>query len=157
MIKQIIIALKAQLITYPALAAYASDAGYIVADPVELVRTGGFPFFNVVPGNPITVEKVDNVSFMEMERHIIPLVIQFATRSTTKDVAVMGDDVTTGLLDFMEDLWDGIKFDRTIGGTVNGIVPGFTIEITILELEGEQRIFVAGAEMRIEIYVDKAA
>ena len=153
--KEIIIALRSQLTAFPALA-YAHESGYIAEDPYDLIQTNKFPFFNIIPTPNSEIGKVDNVSFREMESHIIPILIQFATRSIIKNVAVMGDGATIGILDFMEDLWDGVSADRTIGGTVGGINPGTTIMIDVLELEDKDRIFIAGAELTIEFYKDIA-
>jgi len=155
MIKEVITALKNQLTVYPALAAYASDSGYIAEDPYELVQSNKMPFFNINPQGQV-VEKLDDMSFTDIERHTMQFVIQFATRAMAKNVAVMGDDTRTGILDFMDDIWSGIISDRTIGGTVDGITPGYAIAIDVIELEDQQRIFVAGAEMIVEFFRDVA-
>lgn len=151
-LKTLITSLKTQLENYAGLS-YASKTAYVAKNPIALMEKNRYPFFNVLPEGTVT-EKVDNISFTEMERNIHTVVIQLATMSLKEDVCVMGDNNTTGMLDFIDDIWSGIKSDRTIGGSVNGILPGSTVNIDILELGDEDRVFVAQAELRIEFYKD---
>lgn len=151
-IKSLINGLKTQLSDYSGLS-YASDSGHVVQDPYELVKKNSFPFFNIEPIGE-TIDKVDSVSFREMERTTYTIIIQLATRSLKKNVAILGDNNITGILDFIDDVWEAIKSDRTIGGVVNGITPGTSIGIDIIELDDGERSFTAVAEMTIEFYTD---
>ena len=150
--KNLINALKDQLTGYAGLN-YASESGYVASDVTHLVELNRFPFFNLVPGNK-RIEKTDNLSFKEMERHIYPVIIEFGTRSMDMDIAIIGDDTRKGILDFWDDIWAGIKSDRSVGDEVKGILPGIEITVNILKMEGDDSHFIAGAETTVEFYDD---
>jgi len=150
--KELINELKSQLENYAPLS-YASDSGFISENVLDLVKKSKFPFFNIVPGDP-RIEKVPEMSFEDAERRIMPISIQLGTSSMKLKVATMGSATKNGMLDFYEDIWDGIKSDRTVNGSVSGILPGATISIDLLTLEGERKGFIAAAEMEIEFFLD---
>jgi len=72
------------------------------------------------------------------------------------NVAMMGDEANEvkGILEFSDDIWDAINFDLTIGGTVDGILPGDS-EIPTDYVKGEDSKFLAQAEIKIEFYRDQ--
>lgn len=150
--KQIIIALLNQLNNHPSLE-YAYKNSYIAEDPFELMEKNRFPFFNVVPGDQ-RVEPLEDMSEQEIERHIYPVTVQFATSSMKINVAIMGDDANNkvGILDFSDDIWEAITFDRTLGGVVHGILPGYATPMDYLK---DTDKFIARSELIVEFYIDK--
>jgi hypothetical protein len=143
-------ALRTQLINYADLS-YAKDSGYEDEDVEDLIQKNRFPFFNIyAEGEEIT--KVENVGFENMERHIINMVIQFASKSMKLKEAKTG---THGLYNFKNDIWKAIRSDKTLGGNVLGFLPPANIIIDIMQT-GEEKFFIAGAEMRIKFVKDLA-
>lgn len=153
LIKDTISALRTTLEGYSGLS-YASDSGYEDADVEALVQTNKFPFFN------ITCESWEtgpppNLNIKHIERNTINVLIQFATRSLKKTIAKQGDSGTNGIYDFAEDIWDAIIQDPTLGDYVHGYLPGSSVDITVVEAEGnEERYFIGAAEMRVKFYKD---
>jgi len=152
--KSVITALLNQLKNHPTLS-YAFQSAYIAEDPYELMEKDRFPFFNVVPGDERIEVGVDNTSNLEFERHIYPVTVQYATRSMNLNIAIMGDDAKNkiGILDFSNDIWSVIRFDITLNGVVEGLVPS-TTSISKDFLQGEDKMFTAIAEIKIEFYKD---
>ena len=154
--KRTITALKNQLKNHPILA-YASNYAYVANDPYQLMEKDKFPFFNIVPGDSRIQRGVDGISKKEFERHILPITIQFATQSMELDIAIMGDDASdtyrVGILDFSDNIWDAVKFDETLGGVVEGIVPDDTA-VPMDYIERDDTSFIARAEIKIEFYRD---
>jgi hypothetical protein len=154
--KRTVTALLNQLKNHPDLS-YAFQSAYVAEDPYELMEKDKFPFFNVVPSDARIERAVDDMSRKEFERHVFPVLIQFATTSMELNIAIMGDDNSdtyrVGILDFSDDIWTAIKFDETLGGIVDGILPDNT-SIPMDYLEREDRFFVARAEIRVEFYRD---
>lgn len=138
---------------------YLSDGGYICRDTFELISLNKYPFVNVYPNsvNTITNDYVANISKTEMERFIYSVIIQFAQRSLNVNTAIMGDDVkkVKGILDIYQDIWEAIKIDKTIGGKVNGILPGSTINFDVVQDTVDKYYLVAG-ELTIQFYKDVA-
>ena len=152
-IKDTITALRTTLEAYSGLS-YAADSGYEDADVEQLVATLKFPFFN------ITCEGIEtgpppNINIRHLERNTISLLIQFATRSMKKTIAKQGDTGHTGVYDFSEDIWDAIRADPTLGSVVGGYLPGSSVAIDVVEVQGDtDRYFIGAAEMRIKFYKD---
>jgi hypothetical protein len=137
---------------------YLKDGGYICRDTFELISLQKYPFINVYP-NPVSTisnEQVANISKSDMERYIYSVIIQFAQRSLYINTAIMGDDIkkVKGVLDIYQDIWDAIKFDTTIGGAVNGIVPGSVINFDVIQ-DTIDKYYLAAGELSIQFYVDK--
>lgn len=148
-----ITALRDQLVAASGLD-YAKDSGYENRDVLELVQKNKYPFFNIISTGK-RVGPTDGLDIKQFERHTISIVIQLATRAQSLKVALSGDDSRTGMYDFVEDIWTAIKTDRTLGGAVNGYVPGSSIEIEVIDAGGEQeRLFIAAAEMKLQFYKD---
>ena len=152
--KALITALLNQLKNHPSLT-YAAQCAYLSEDPYELMEKNRFPFFNVVPGDQRIEMGLDNFSKVEFERHIYPVMIQFATSSLRLNVAIMGDDTNNkkGILDFSDDIWTAIKFDRTVNNTVDGIIPSNSV-IPNDFIKDNNSLFIARAEIKIEFYKD---
>lgn len=152
--KAVLNALLNQLNSFSDLS-YAHKYGYISRDPFELVEKNNFPFYNVFPGVK-RVAATDNLSIKEFERHVYPVTIHFATASMLINVAIMGDDKvgTIGILDLADDIWAAIILDRTLGGIVDGILPGYEAPWDMLK--GESDNFVAIGEIVVEFFKDKA-
>lgn len=153
--KTLLLALKAQLEADATLATYASDSGYIAKDSYTLVQYDKFPFFNLFPLG-IRYERVTEVSFKEMNRKILPVRIDLACKNMNLDVSMLGDANNTGLLDFIDNIWSAIIADRTVGNSVNGVMPEFNVVTDTLQLEDDDRSFVSASEMIVEFYRDVA-
>jgi hypothetical protein len=155
--KRTVLALSNQLKNFPDLS-YASLSAYVAADPYQLMEKDKFPFFNIVPGDLRIERGPDKTSQKEFIRYILPVAIQFATSSMELNIAVMGDDNSetfrVGLLDFAEDIWNGVIFDETLGGAVDGILPKDTA-IPMDYIARDDLMFIARAEFKIEFYRDK--
>jgi hypothetical protein len=153
--KRVITALQNQLKNFPGLS-YASLNANVAEDTWDLVEKNKFPFFNILPDNKKILRGIDGVSRNELERHVFPITIQFACASMRLNVAMMGDEANEvkGILEFSDDIWDAINFDLTIGGTVDGILPGDS-EIPTDYVKGEDSKFLAQAEIKIEFYRDQ--
>ena len=149
--KEILIALANQLRNYPDLS-FASEYSYVAEDPYELMEQNRYPFWNIVPGDERR-EPLEEMSEVEMERHIYPITIQFATRSMRINVAVMGDPENNiiGILDFSDHIYQAIIFDRTLDNVVDGILPGSSVPRDYLK---DDSMFIARAEMTVEFYKD---
>lgn len=152
-IKDTISALRTQLQDYAGLS-YASDSGYEDADVEQLVVSNKFPFFNITCEGMET-GPTDNMRLSHFERNTVSLLIQFATRSAKKVIAKQGDSGHVGIYDFAEDIWDAIRSDTTLGAVVNGYLPGSSVAIEVVEVEGpDNKFFLGAAEMRIKFYKD---
>lgn len=153
---KIILALYAQLQNYAGLD-YVKSHGYHSRDAWELVTLKNYPFYTVIPNDPSKrIERVDEISKLEMERHVYRIVIQYATWSIRFDNAIMGDDATNtvGILDLQDDIWDAIISDRKIGGAVRGLLP--TTEEVSFDMVGDKETegFLAGGQIELEYYND---
>lgn len=136
---------------------YASDSGFVSRDVDKLVKRNKFPFFNVVPGST-RIMRPDGIDLKSLERKVFQVTIQFATCNLEMNVAILGDDNNTGLLDFADDIWTVLKSDKTVSSAVDGMV------IYDLEKENEIEIepfvfpnndrMVAAAEITLEYYRD---
>lgn len=146
--------LNNQFKNYPDLY-YAKDSGYVSDDPFRLIQLDRFPFYNIMPEGEL-IEKVDGISFKEMERHIFTLEIQFAVRSIRKNNAIMGnkEENIKGILEMKDDLWSCIISDRTVNKTVNGVLPGSGADIEVFQMDDD--IFIAGGTLLISYYSDLA-
>ena len=110
-------ALRTQLLENATLATYASDSGYEDADVQALVQSNKYPFFNITSDGWET-RPTDKMKLEHFERHVINVVIQFATRALKATIAKQGDSSHVGIYDFAEDIWAAIKADKTLGGVV---------------------------------------
>ncbi len=152
-IKDTISALRTTLEGYSGLS-YAVDSGYEDADVELLVQTNKFPFFNITcegweTGPP---PKID---IRHLERNTINVLIQFATRAMKKTIAKQGDSGRVGVYEFAEDIWAAIIQDPTLGNQVGGYLPGSSVSIDVVEVQGdEERYFIGAAEMRVKFYKD---
>lgn len=137
--------------------AYLNESGYYCRDTFELVQLNKYPFFNVIPTptNTIEVSSTAGISNKDMERHIYNVTIQFATRSLVINTALMGDDVKNikGLFDVYEDIMASIRIDETIGKTVDGLLPGTSINFDVAQ-DVEDKYFIAVGEISIKFYKD---
>lgn len=152
MMREAILALQNQLQNFSDLS-YASQTNYIGEDPFDLVEKDKFPFYNIVPGDE-RQETVSDMSDDEMERWIYPIIIQFASSSMNLNVAIMGDEDKSivGVLQLSKNLWEGVRSDKTLGGVVQGIVPGFTVHKDYIK--NKIGYFIGQGEMTIEFYKD---
>lgn len=150
--RTIVLALSNQLNNHPSLE-FAYKCSYIAEDPFELMEKNRFPFFNIVPGDK-RVEPLEDMSEQEIERHVYPVTVQFATSSMKINVAIMGDDANNkvGILQFSNYIWEAIIFDRTLGGAVHGILPGYATPMDYLK---DSDKFIARSELTVEFYIDK--
>jgi len=146
--------LNDQFQNYPDLY-YTHRSGYVADDPFRLIQLDRFPFYNIMPDRE-GIEKVDGVSFKEMERHVYVLEIQFAVRSMKKNNAIMGDpeENLIGILGMKNDLWSCLISDRTVNKSVNGLLPGNDIDIDVFQIDDD--IFIAGGTMSVSYYRDIA-
>lgn len=148
-----ITALKDQLLAAAGLD-YAHNSGYENQDVIELVQLNKYPFFNVVSDGK-RVGPTSGLDIKDFERHTINIIIQLATRASKLNVALSGDDSRVGMYQFCDDVLDAIKADKTLSGAVNGYLPGSSIEIAVIDTgAGQDRVFVAGAEIRLQFYKD---
>lgn len=156
--KKTIDALAEQLRNYSDLR-FAKESGFASRDISELIQIGDYPFFNVTYAlTDELYERFDDFSQDEMERHNLPMSIQYATRAVEKNVAVLGDNNNVGILDFGDFIWKAVKFDRTLGGVVSGIKRPLLMTITPFEiLPEEPGIFKEAREMIITFYRDQEA
>ncbi len=138
---------------------YLSDSGYYSRDVFELIQLQKYPFFNVVPAqiNTIEITTPERMSIQGIERYIYSVTIQFAVRSLVINTALMGDEIKKikGLLDLLQDIWTAIKVDRTIGGTVSGLLPGSTANFDIAQ-DTIDKFYVAVCEITLRFYKDIA-
>jgi hypothetical protein len=150
----VLTALLTQLKAYSDLS-YAAQSAYIAEDSFALMELNRFPFYNIVPGDERIETGPNNMSSLDIERHIYPVTIQFATSSSRVNVAIMGDDANNikGILQFSNDLWSGVKFDRTLNGTVQGVTPHLAIPKNFMK-DASSDLFIAQAEMTIEFFKD---
>jgi len=155
--KNTIIALWNQFKAAPSLD-YANDSGFHSRDVLKLIQLNKFPFYNILPfpgSDSKKIEEIDGLSFQNSERHICSIQIQYAVRAMFPKVAIMGDELKAviGILDFQDDLWDVINSDKTLGGVVNGILPGTAIGFDMIQ-DTDDKIFIAGGEITIQFYKD---
>lgn len=138
---------------------YLNDSGYYCRDTFELVQLNRYPFFNVIPTptNTIEVSNPAGISNKDIERHIYNITIQFATRSLIINTVLMGDDVKQikGLFDVWSDIWKAIKIDRTISGTVSGLLPASSINFDVAQ-DTIDKYYIAVGEVNIKFYKDIA-
>lgn len=153
MMSDVITALQNQLYNFPDLS-YAQNTGFVADDSFDLIEKDKFPFYNIVPGNE-RIEEVDGMSDDEMERWVYPVSVQFATSSMNTNVAIMGDESKdiVGILDFSRNIWQGIRFDKTLGGVVQGIMPGSTIRRDYIK-DKKLGLFIGQGEILIEFFED---
>lgn len=151
MMKEVIEALQIQLQNYPDLS-YASSTSFVGENPFDLVEKNKFPFYNLMPGNERNTP-VEGMGDDEMERWVYPVVIQFATASMNINAAIMGDSHTVGILQFSKNLWEGVRFDKTLGDVVQGIVPGFSVNKDYIK-HSRLGSFIGQGEMTIEFFED---
>ena len=149
----------ATILSNDPLLSYAHASGYANADVGELIELDRFPFFNVIcaPGNE-EYKKTDEFIFTQIERHILPITIQYAVRFMAANYAVLGDGTNPGIAEFTKNIWTIIKKDRTLGRVVSGIVPGTPIIISPVKVvTNESAVFIEGREMTIQFYRDEEA
>jgi len=139
---------------------YLNDSGYYCRDTFELVQLNRYPFFNVIPTptNTIEVSSPTGISNKDIERHIYNVTIQFATRSLVINTALMGNDVKKikGLFDVWADIWKAIKIDRTVSGTVSGLLPASTINFDVAQ-DVNDKYYIAVGEITLKFYKDVGA
>jgi len=139
--------------------AYLNESGYYCRDTFELVQLNKYPFFNVIPTPTATIEVSSpaRISNKDIERHIYSVTIQFATRSLVINTALMGDDVKKikGLFDVWADIWNAIKVDRTISGTVSGLLPASSINFDVAQ-DTIDKYYIAVGEVNLKFYKDIA-
>lgn len=155
---QIILALYNQLQNYPDLS-YANGQGYYTKNIWDIVAIKKYPFYTIIPNDPSKrIERVDNISKMEMKRHVYRVVIQYGTYSLDFGKAIMGDDDTNfvGILDFQDDIWDAIESDPTLGGSVQGIIPDYEPIPFDMVQDIEDEGYLAGGQIELEFYNDRA-
>lgn len=146
MITEIITAIQKHLTTE---ISYASDSGYVDKDIDELVQSNKFPFFNVICEG-WEVAEPEGMNRKAMERNIIRVLIQFATRSAKIIEAKLGNSSKAGIYDFAEDIWVALRTNPTLDGLTTDLSPTHSTDISVVEAAGNnERYFVAGAEMRI--------
>jgi hypothetical protein len=146
-------ALALQLGNYSDLS-YAHKYAYIARDPVNLIESNNFPFYNLFPGTK-KVTTVPDTSKLDFERHILPVTIHFAVQSLEMDIAIMGNDRGTfGILDFADHIWNAIKEDKTLGGIVDDVIPDFNIPMDPF-VNGSNEFLVI-SEFTVEFYRDIA-
>lgn len=137
--------------------AYLNESGYYCRDTFELVQLNRYPFFNVIPTPTMTIETTtpENISSKDIRRIIYSVIIQFATRSLVISTALMGDNVKNikGLFDVYEDIMASIRIDETIGKTVDGLLPGTSINFDVAQ-DVEDKYFIAVGEISIKFYKD---
>ena len=133
---------------------YASDSGYEDADVEELVQLNKFPFFNITCEGWETAP-APNMNIKHLERTIYDMLIQFATRAMKKTLAKQGDSGRPGIYDFADDIWDTIRADPTLGRVINGYLPGSSVLVDVVEVQGNnERYFIGAGEMKIKLYKD---
>jgi len=68
---------------------------------------------------------------------------------------LVGDDIkkVKGLLDVYEDIMQAIKIDKTIGNTVNGLLPGSSINFDVAQ-DINDKYYVAVGEINLKFYKD---
>ena len=156
--KATINALVTQLTNYADLS-FSKDSGYASRDIAELIQLDRYPFFNVTYGSEDEVyEKVSDLSQDEIERHLLPIAIQYGVRAILKEVSVLGDDNNTGILDFSDFIWEAVKSDRTLGGVVSGLIRPLSMRISpVTILPEEPSVFKEGREMLVMFYRDQDA
>jgi len=131
--------------------------GYYCKDTFELIQLNKYPFFNIVPSPTMTIETTSptDIPIADIERIIYSVIIQFATRSLIIGTALVGDDIkkVKGLLDVYEDIMQAIKIDKTIGNTVNGLLPGSAINFDVAQ-DINDKYYVAVGEINLKFYKD---
>lgn len=131
--------------------------GYYCKDTFELIQLNKYPFFNVIPSPTATIETTTpaDMSITDIERIIYSVIIQFATRSLVIGTALVGDDVkkVKGLLDVYEDIMQAIKIDKTVGNTVNGLLPGSAINFDVAQ-DINDKYYIAVGEINLKFYKD---
>lgn len=136
---------------------YLNESGYYCRDTFELVQLNKYPFFNVIPAptNTVEVSSPAGISNSNIERHIYNVTIQFATRSLVINTALIGDDVKKikGLFDVWADIWKAIKIDRTVSGTVSGLLPASTINFDVAQ-DTIDKYYIAVGEINLKFYKD---
>jgi hypothetical protein len=151
--KEAILALQTQLQNFPDLS-YASRTNFVGEDPFDLIEKNKFPFYNIVPGSERN-EPVEDMSDDEIERWVYPITIQFASSSMNLNAAIMGDTGKgiVGVLQLSKNLWEGVRFDKTLGGIVQGVLPGFTVFRDYIK-DPKRGSFIGQGEMTLEFFED---
>lgn len=133
---------------------YANASGYEDANIEELVQLNKYPFFNITCEGWETTQP-NNMSIRAVERNVINILIQCATRALTLQVAKQGDSGRIGIYEMLEDIWTAIRTNPNLDKTVDGYLPGSSVIIDVVEAEGNnERYFIGAAEMRIKLYKD---
>lgn len=129
---------------------------YIKADPWDLMDQQKMPFVNLV-NIGTKIQLVENVSFLDAERNIIAIQIQYAV-STLNGIEEIYNGTTSrpGIDQLTDDLWTAIKSDTTLDGMVNGLVPGeegieWQAEPGVLKVKTG---YQAGYTMQVQYYKD---
>ena len=152
--KDVANALRSQLVAYADLS-YASDSGYVGEDVQSLVQYDKFPFFNIDPIG-LVIEKVPNMDFDDLRRNVFEFSIIFAQMSVKKNIAINGDGTKVGIMDFAQDLINGVLSDPELGKVVYGIPEDdkeIAVEFFLGENDNGDR-FEAGGEFKIKFYID---
>lgn len=153
---KIMTALYNQILNYTDLS-YAK--GHQAENIWDIVGLGVTNFWNIIPSDPSKrIERVDEISKMQMKRHVYRITLQYGVRSATFMKAILGDDSNepdfVGILDFQDDLWAAIEADHTLGGAVRGLIPDFEPIPFDMVKDTEEDGFVAGGAMELEYFND---